>query len=237
LVLPQVPSNMNIFIPAAAVASGAEGAFFQTDVDLNNTGSADATYNFLWLPRGQDNSSPTSSDQFTLGAGAGVRIENVLTDIFGLQPNSLGALAIQASSADLLAMTRTYNIPPEEVAGTFGQALPGVHMDKMIPAGEKKRIIFLNENEDFRANLGCVNGVDSEVTVTIEMFDSDGNALDTRFMVLPPWSNKQLNQLFSDYAPVNGYVDVSHDAADGYVCCYGSVLDNVTSDPTSVLPQ
>ena len=236
-VLPQVPSDTSIFIPAAAVAAGAEGAFFQTDVDLNNAGDASATYNFLWLPRGQDNSAATESDEFTLGGGMGVRIENVLTAIFGLDPDSVGALAITASSADMLAMTRTYNIPPAEVAGTFGQAIPGVHMDKMIPTGEKKRIIFMNENDEFRANLGCVNGVASEAIVNIDMFDSDGVKLETKFMVLPPWSNKQINRIFSAYAPVNGYVDVWTDTPDAYVYCYGSVLDNVTSDPTTVLPQ
>ncbi len=167
----------------------------------------------------------------------GVRIENVLTAIFGLDPDSVGALAITASSADMLAMTRTYNIPAAEVAGTFGQAIPGVHMDKMIPTGEKKRIIFMNENDEFRANLGCVNGVASEAIVNIDMFDSDGVKLETKFMVLPPWSNKQINRIFSAYAPVNGYVDVWTDTPDAYVYCYGSVLDNVTSDPTTVLPQ
>ena len=242
-VLPQVPSAMTIFIPAAAVAAGAEGAFFQTDVDLNNSGDASATYNFLWLPRGQDNGTPRTSEDFTLGAGMGVRIENALNAIFGLEPNSVGALAITASSADMLAMTRTYNLLGEgnplgfPAGSTFGQALPGVHLDMMIPSGEKKRIIFMNENDDFRANLGCVNGVDSEAIVNIDMFDPDGVKLETTFMVLPPWSNKQINRIFEDYAPVAGYVDVWTDTPDAAFYCYGSVLDNATSDPTTVLPQ
>ncbi len=57
-ILPQVASSDTSFIPAAALAAGLEGAFFTTDVDLNNVGSDDLTYEFLWLPRGADNSEP-----------------------------------------------------------------------------------------------------------------------------------------------------------------------------------
>ena len=56
-------------IPAAAVASGAEGAFFTTDVDLSNRGSQPVEYEFMWLPRGQENGEPMTSETFSLGAG------------------------------------------------------------------------------------------------------------------------------------------------------------------------
>ena len=48
-ILPQVPSDDMTFIPAAALAAGLEGSFFQTDVDLNNVGSTDLTYELLWF--------------------------------------------------------------------------------------------------------------------------------------------------------------------------------------------
>jgi hypothetical protein len=236
-ILPQVATDISVFIPAAALAAGAEGAFFQTDIDLNNIGDFPATYTFKWLPRGQDNSSPEKSDPFSLGSGMGVRLTNVLHEVFGLEPDSVGALLIETFAEDLLVMSRTYNIPSTEAAGTFGQALPGVYVDAMTPAGEKKRIIFMRENDEFRANLGCVNAVDTEVTVHIDLFDSDGAKLETKYMVLPPLSNKQANRIFRDYAPVKGYVDVWTNNPGASIYCYGSVLDNVTSDPTTILPQ
>ena len=242
-VLPQVPSADFTFIPAAALAAGAQGAFFQTDVDLNNAGSTPVEYQFAWLPRGADNTTPTMSAPFTLAAGASVRYANVLNAVFGVDPNQVGALAVQATTPDLLVMSRTYNLlgdgnPLGFPAGaTFGQELPGIPADMMIATGEKKRIIFMNENEDVRANVGCQNGVDAAVTVTIELFDAAGNSLETKFMALPPWSNKQLNQIFEAYSPVNGYVDIWTNTPDATIYCYGSVLDNINSDPTTVLPQ
>jgi hypothetical protein len=244
-VLPQVPSADFTFIPAAALASGAEGAFFQTDVDVNNAGTTAAEYSFVWLPRGQNNSNlePLTSAPFSLAPGASARYENVLSAVFGAVPNQVGALAVAADSADLLALSRTYNLlgdgnPLGFPAGsTFGQELPGIPADMMIPSGEKKRIIFMNQNDDVRSNVGCQNGVNASVSVTLELFDASGNPLETKTMALPPWSNKQENAIFEDYAPVQGYVDISTSTPDATIYCYGSVLDNINSDPTTVLPQ
>ncbi len=225
------------FIAAAALSAGAEGSFFQTDVDINNAGDAMATYSFLWLPRGEDNSTPTQSDSFTLAAGASVRYENVLVAVFGAEPDVAGALAVVADSASLGIMSRTYNLPTAKVAGTFGQAIPGVPADNLIMQGETQRIIFMSENDDLRANLGCVNGVNDSVRIFIDLYDDAGALLETKTMDLPPWSNNQINQIFGAYSPTNGYADVRASKAGAAYYCYGSVLDNLTSDPTTILPQ
>jgi hypothetical protein len=225
------------FIPAAALAAGQEGSFFQTDVDVNNAGSAMATYQFLWLPRGVDNSSPTTSESFTLAAGASVRYENVLEEVFDAAPDVAGALAITSDSASLGIMSRTYNLPTAKVAGTFGQDIPGIPADQLIQQGETGRIIFMSENDDFRANFGCVNGVNDSVRVNISMYDDTGALLGTRNMDLPAWSNNQFNQILNEYSPTDGYIDFVANKAGAAIYCYGSVLDNGSSDPTTILPQ
>jgi len=111
---------------------GRSGRLLPDDVDLNNAGTTAAEYQFAWLPRGEDNSTLTLSDPFTLEAGASVRYENVLNAVFGAEPDAVGALAVSASTPDLLAMSRTYNIPGAKIAGTFGQELPGIPADMMI---------------------------------------------------------------------------------------------------------
>ncbi|PWB68333.1 MAG: hypothetical protein C3F15_16605, partial [Holophagae bacterium] len=102
----------------------------------------------------------------------------------------------------------------------------------------KKRIIFMNENADVRSNVGCVNGGDQPVTVSIKLFSAQGEALETKTMNLPPFSNNQITRVFRNYMPVSaGYVDVWTNTPGASIYCYGSVLDNSTSDPTTVLPQ
>jgi hypothetical protein len=150
---------------------------------------------------------------------------------------AVGALAVEASGIDLLAMSRTHKLPSAKVAGTFGQELAGIPANQMIPTGETKRIIFMSENDDVRANFGCINGVGTEVSVAIDLYGSDGVKLETRYMMLPPYSNRQINGIFQDCAPINGFVDVRTWTPGASIYCYGSVLDNLTSDPTTVLPQ
>lgn len=232
---PPVTLDQAYFVSAAAFASGSGGAFFQTDFEINNGGTTAMNYKLVWLPRGEDNSTPTMSDMFTLGAGMSVRYLNVLSSVFGAADGALGAVAVFADSADALIMTRTYAIANGE---TFGQAIPGVFMDNMIMSGEKKRITFMTENDSYRANLGFQNGTNVAMTVNYELFGADGVSLGTFTANLMPWSNTQVNRAFRNFAPLEiGYVDVWTTTADASFYAYGSVLDNVTTDPTTILPQ
>jgi len=232
-----VAMNFQQFIPAAAVASGAAGAFYQTDVDLSNADDQAVDYEFSWLPRGEDNSEPAASETFTLGAGMSVRYTNVLAEVFGLEPDSLGALVIAASSPDLLAMSRTYNLGTEKAGGTYGQAMPAITTDGFIEHTETRRILFGSENADMRTNIGCQNGTDVMTVVYLDLFAADGTSLGRETMMLRSFGNDQVNRIFDGHNPVNGYVDVSVAQAGNLVYCYGSVLDNVTSDPTTIPPQ
>jgi len=164
------------------------------------------------------------------------RLRGVLAEVFGLEPDEVGAMVIAASSPYLIGMSRTYNIPGEKVAGTFGQALPAVPDDDSILAGDTQRIIFMSENDDFRANVGCVDGSGVTTQTRIELFDDAGESLGTRNMELGPWSNTQINRIFSDHSPVNSDVDVWSETEGAMFYCCGSVLDNETSDATTILP-
>jgi hypothetical protein len=226
-----------LFIPAAAVASGAQGAFFQTDVDVSNADDLAIDYQFQWLPRGENNSEPTTSKDFTLGAGKSVRYANVLAEVFDLEPDSLGALLVLSSSPDLLAMSRTYNLGDDGSEGTYGQAIPALATDDFIQQGATRRILFGSENADMRTNIGCQNGADSTTVVYLDLFKGDGSSLGRKTMMLKPFGNEQINRIFDGHNPMDGYVDVTPAQADKPVYCYGSVLDNVTSDPTTIPPQ
>jgi len=226
-----------MFIPAAAYAAGAEGSFYVTDLDLANAGRADAEYLFSWLPRGGNNRDPVQSELFTLGAGQSVRYSNVLAEVFDLSPDAVGALRIDATSADLNALVRIANAPQQPGAGSFGQAMAAIRLDDCSGPGERRRLLFGTENADARFNVGCLNATDGAARVAFELYRSDGTLLGTESLILLPWSNDQLNRIFGPYEPVTGYVDYWSDLTRGSVYCYGSLLDNVTSDPTTISPK
>jgi PKD repeat protein len=223
------------FSAAAAKAAGLEDSFWVTDATINNAGDSTATFAFWWLPRDQDNSAPVQSDPFTLGAGMSVVYTDLLGSVFGLGDGAIGAVAVAADSGELLMMTRTYN---RSDAGTFGQGLPAERVDDLIAVGERRRIVFFVENDAYRSNLGLLNGTSAPITIRWERFTPDGRSVDTGSAELPPWGNTQLNQVFSGEAPVNGaFVDVWTETPGGAFTAYGSLLDNQTSDPTTILPR
>jgi len=224
------------FIPAAAYAAGAEGSFYETDVDLSNAGSTGTEYRFAWLPRGGSNGDPVQSELFTLGAGKSVRYSNVLAEVFDLEPDAFGALTIESSSQDLLAVARIANTPQEKRAGSFGQFMPAIAIGDFIPRGERRRLLFATENADMRFNVGCISASETATRVNFELFSADGTLLGTESVILMPWSNDQLNRIFDEYRPITGCVDFWTDVAGTQIYCYGSVLDNVTSDPMTVPP-
>jgi hypothetical protein len=225
------------FVPAAARAEGVGDSFFLTDVDVNNAGDMMATYKVLWLPRGVDNSSPAMSGDVTIAPGETTRWSDVLGTVFGVPDgtDALGAVAFLSDSDDLLFFSRTYNVSD---AGTFGQAIPGIAADDLIPAGEMKRILYFTENSDFRSNIGILNGTGSPMTIKWRRYTSDGMMVDESMADLPAWGNVQLNRVFRAEAPVaGGYIDVWTETDGASFAAYGSILDSATSDPTTVLPQ
>jgi hypothetical protein len=224
-------------IPAVAYAAGAEGSFYETTLDLNNAGVADAEVRFLWMPRGASNTDPFQSEPITVAAGESLRWANVLAEVFDLEPNAVGALAIKSTSEDLLAVARVANTPQEPGAGSFGQPLETIRTLDCTGQNEKRRLLFATEHSDTRYNVGCFNASDESAQVSFELYRSDGTLLGTESLDLMPWGNDQLNRIFDPYRPVTGYVDYWSDLPQGRIYCYGSLLDNVTSDPTTIPPR
>jgi hypothetical protein len=223
-----------VFVPAAANAEGSGGSFFVTTVDVFNGGSSTASYRILWLPRGSDNASPLESALFTLEPGAVERFDNILAEVFAAD-GAVGAVAVLSDSEALEVMSRTFN---QTDSGTFGQSIPGVPTAELIQAGSRARVLFLTENGDYRSNLGLVNGVGEPITVQWELFAADGSVIGSGERDLPAWGNVQLNRVLSDSAPIEAaYAEVWTMTPGGAFTCYGSVLDEVSSDPTTVLPR
>ena len=55
---------------------------------------------------------------------------------------------------------------------------------------------------------------------------------------MTPWGNTQHRRIFEGAEPLEaGYVESWSETHGGAFAAYGSVLDNPTSDPTTVMPQ
>jgi hypothetical protein len=222
-------------IPSAGYGAGARSAFFHTAVDLSNAGYTAAEYRLAWLPRGQSNLEWRWSQIDTLGPGASIRYENVLAEVFGLEPNAYGSLVVAASSEDVLAMGRISATRKDKAGGSYGQSIPAVRIDEFSVMGERRRILFGTENAEMRFNVGCQSAYEWDQPVHLELFDVEGRSLETMTITLEPWGNDQLNRIFYTHRPIIGAVDVWTDRfVTMKLYCYGSLIDNATSDPTTI---
>jgi hypothetical protein len=224
------------YVFPASNAGGSGDSFFITTADIVNGGSSTASVRLQLLPRNSDNSSPLESALFTLDPGEVRRFDNVLGEAFGANgENVAGGAAVLSDSDDLIVMTRTFNQVED---GSIGAALAGVGNTELVQAGERVKVVFLTENDQFRSNLGLINGVDLPITVQWELFDADGNSLDLGSRELEPYDVVQINRVMRSFRPIEaGYAEVWTDTAGGAFASYGSILDEGTSDPTLVVPR
>lgn len=223
-----------VLVPAAASAPGAAGSFFRTLLEVNNPTAENVEFELWWLPRDTDNSDPLRSTRSTLAPGETSRLGDVVLEAFGLD-NAAGAIVVAADHPGLAVASRTFTAAAE---GTYGQSFAGIPASDLFDDQRRVRILLMTENSAFRSNLGLANGGDTPITLQYERFDRAGTSLGSGSVDLAPYGTTQLNRVFANVSPIEGgYVDVWTDSAGAAWTCYGSVLDNQTSDPTTVAPQ
>ena len=129
------------------------------------------------------------------------------------------------------------SVAPDAKDSARGQAMAAIRPCDCTGRNERRRLLFGTENAEMRFNVGCLNASDTATRVSFELYAADGTELGILSMILMPWGNDQLNKIFDAYRPVSGYVEYWSDLPGGNVYCYGSLLDNVTSDPTTIPPM
>lgn len=228
------------FVQVAARGQGYTGSMWKTDLDVQNSGTRTATFKYLWLPRDTDNAVPVASPEFTLEAGEALRHTDVLGAAFGVADgtDAFGALAVLSDSADLLLYSRTYNQPSSSSMASFGQGFPGLAADQLIQPNTKKRLLFFTQNNDYRSNIGLLNGTGAPIMVKWERFTADGTMVGDGSVELPAWGNVQINRVFAGEAPTAAsFIDVWTETAGGAFAAHGSVINSKTSDPITIHPQ
>jgi hypothetical protein len=161
----------------------------------------------------------------------------MIDDVVGfLGANGTGPIEVTGTTP-LLVGSRTFN---QSANGTFGQFLDGTAPENGTNAGESVLLTQLQENNDFRSNIGFTNTGSSNAVVRVTLNDGDGNVVTTFNVTISPESNKQENQPYENRGGRTdievGYALVEVTSGSG-VLIYGSVIDNLTGDPTTIPPK
>ena len=224
------------FIPAGARAEGASNSFWLTDVAIANFSGGVATANVAYLAKNQDNSQPINVSM-ALGSGEQVFLGDVFQSLFDLG-SANGGLRVATSHPDVKVTSRTYNAAGAE--GTYGQFIPARRVVNAVTTDNSGALIQLQQNDDFRTNIGLVNLAEGPVEVEIHLYNGDGTMLGVVARQLGPFEMKQVDRTFQSVTsqPVDsGYAVVKMLTTGGEVHAYASVVDNGSNDPVYVAAQ
>ncbi len=238
--MPMVPEDLagktESWIPVAVHAPGVNASQWRTTLGLLNPGTAPATATVRLYAGG----SPLSATS-TVPAGG----QLVLDDIAGMLGVDGGGGPLQVTSnVPLVVTSRTFTRLAADApcfpGGTLGQALTATVPTPVLAAGDLATVPHLVENTAFRSNLGFANTGTSRATVRVRLFDGTGSQLTTFDLELAPQQWLQENRPFFHRAGQSGldaaWASVEILSGDGLLA-YGSVVDNVTNDPTTVVAR
>lgn len=245
------PSTGPIYVPAAAHASGVNGASWRTDLEVHNPGATAVTFDVALLRQNADNGGSPTTKSYSLGPQQSVRYADALASLFGF--TGAAALRLSSSPGPILVNSRTYNlIGPNTVNlpvdASFGQFVPGLPEAEAIGYGEEGRLIQLSHRDSsaltgFRTNIGFVNTTGSPIDLKVDLYTADGTFLGTvqdAATHLPPWGFAQVNAVFAPFSASleDGYAVVRTSTPGGRFFAFATVIDNhLTGDPIFVPAQ
>ncbi len=209
--------------------SGANQTEWRSKFSVLNTGdrTVQATASFI-------NGEDMTTVEGLVGPGQLLAWDDVVPDLFGVDGEASGSILMDADGP-LVIMARTYN---QVAAGTVGQFFPGIPVGDGLAPGELGIISQLSQNDQFRTNVGYLNVGSDTCVFDTTLYDVSGNQVgEMRTRQLEPGEWRQVNNIFVQQGA--GSQDNAYSAiqASGNGCrlwAYGSVIDNVTGDPTTI---
>ena len=217
------------WVATAANASGSQGSQWRTSLGLLNRTDIMATVNLSYHRTGGSTSTRT--------VGVPESGQLLIDDVVGfLGSSGTGPIEV-VSDRQLDVGSRTYNVSAD---GTFGQYLDGIAPDDALSAGQSVSLIMLQQNPDFRSNIGFTNSGTSSAGIFVDLFDGSGSPVTSFTVSVSSGANKQENQPFLERGGRNditaGFAVVRIATGSG-VQVYGSVIDNLSGDPTTIPPK
>jgi hypothetical protein len=237
LVLPVLKgalASSRYVVPGIADLNGG-GASWRSDMRIFNGGANTVNVTLAYVPQ-PGNAGTDATVTFPLEPGEVHPIDNAMQSLFGLT-NTGGAVVITTDTlSSLVATARTYN---QTDHGTYGQFIPGISPQESVGLGDRTlQILQLESSTRLRTNVGVTETSGQETTVLVTAIPSDSKIAASTTITLAPNEFHQFSlDAFGLGTLYNARVTVKVISGTGKVTAYGSVIDQVTQDPTYVLAQ
>ncbi|MGZ8854282.1 MAG: hypothetical protein ACXW2X_12880, partial [Thermoanaerobaculia bacterium] len=219
-------------VPGVADLNGG-GANWRTDLRIYNAGSASQTADLAFYP--ENNGLPFFAT-LQIEPGQVKVVDNVLQSLFFTHDTGGAVQITTASDTELVVTGRTFNQTSE---GTLGQFIRGVTAaDGITQTGKALNILQVEDSVRFRTNVGVSEMTGKPATVEISLVLPDSKVTPT--ISVPLAANEFRQFSVSQFGLGNVYnarLSVKVVGGDGTVTAYGSVIDQITTDPTFVAAQ
>ncbi len=234
-----VPQQLSVagpyWVPSIAHLPGAGGSKWRSNIGAVNRSGSAANLTLVFTPYG---AGATVTKTLTLANNNTIEWADVLVSLFGFadSANTKGTVKI-TSNVPIFALSRTYN---QAVSGTFGQYYPALVASQSITNGQTAVLPLLKKNSSFRTNTGFENVGVASCTGTFKLFNAAGVQVgSTRTLTAAADKYIQDDDVFTKAGAGNqepAYAVVEVTTVGGKAWFFGSVVDAITNDPTTI-PQ
>jgi hypothetical protein len=210
-------------------------ASWRTDMRIFNSGTSPATATLAYFPQaGSPGASNTA--QFTIQPGQVQAIDNAMQTLYGLTNTGGSILVTTPANSSLVVTGRTYD---QTSNGTFGQFVPAVTPKQAVGSGEQPlNLLQLESSDRYRTNIGLAETSGNAATAHVSLVVPDSKVAISTDIPMAPNQFVQFSLASFGLGTVyNGRVTVSVTGGTGRVTAYGSVIDQLTQDPTYVPAQ
>jgi hypothetical protein len=157
------------FVPMVAQKQGWDGAWWNTEVWISNTGSATGGYAAVFLPGGQSNLDGLRSDLALedLPPGATAYRNDLVPE------GSVGVLRF-VTTQGVVVFARVYNAAGR---GSFGQAMPALLKSAALRPGDIGQLLGLRRTPQFRTNIALFNPSSDHGVVRVRLLTQRGEVV------------------------------------------------------------
>jgi hypothetical protein len=234
-VQPALTSETRYVVPGVAELNNG-AANFHTDMRLYNSGATSQKVTLAYSTT--DRPAPAPVER-TLSPGEVLSIDNTLLSLWNISGSGGAVIVTTDANSALVVTARTFS--RRDDGGTFGQFIPAVSPSDSVALGERPlEVLQLEQSAGFRSNLGLVEVTGQSVELEITATSPDSKTSVKIPQHLDGNQFLQLSSVFTRFGfstVYNGRITVKVVGGAGKVSAYGSVIDNLTQDPTYVPSQ
>jgi uncharacterized repeat protein (TIGR01451 family) len=233
--VPLGQSSFDHFVLPGVADLNTGTAAWRTDMRIFNPSTTPQFVTLNFYPQNGNGTSEMAA--MTINPGEVRKLDNTMGSVFNLS-NTGGAVHVTTGGPTPLVVTgRTYNFTSN---GTFGQFIPAMTLADAVGKGERGlQVLQAEDSVRYRTNLGIAEVTGKAATVEVQVILPDSKISPSTQIPIPANGFVQMPviQSLGLTNVYNARISLRVVDGEGKISAYGSVIDQVTQDPTYVPAQ